>query len=76
MDYVKENGYWDLGFFQDMMSGSGYDYIDYYNVIKSREVNASSLYLTGEGTHYNPKGNRLLAETIFNYIKEKGLLEK
>ena len=73
-DFAKQSYY--LSYFRGLFRNSSYDYLDYYGFVRDTNADPQELYLKGDMDHYNPEGNRLLAETIFSYIKEKGLLEK
>jgi lysophospholipase L1-like esterase len=63
-DYSKKEreDSFKLKFFIDVMEKKNYSYINIHDIFE----NPDSLYIENDSVHYNPKGNKLLAETIYD----------
>ena len=71
-DYISETS--ELLFFRSALKDGGYNYLDYYEILKKKDINTSELYIANYTDHYVAAGCKLLAEAIYQYADEKGLM--
>jgi len=61
-----------IGFFQNMFSQIRFPHLDFFQVINKNDLNKKKLYL--DGLHYTPLGNKLFADSIFQFIKTNEMI--